>query len=369
MKLRHIFTFICLSAVLLLVTSCIDEELPSDDTPRGNFEALWQLMDERYCFFDYKQQELGVDWNEVYSRYGSRITSKMDRYQLFEVLTGMLSELKDGHVNLGASYNYGRNWSFWEEYPENYYDSIARSYLGIDYYIASVLKYKILDDNVGYVRVETFEQGIGDGNVSEMLLKLMPCKGLIIDVRNNGGGQLTAAHTLASHFTNERKLVGYTMHKTGKGHNDFSTPEPQYIDPSDGMRWQKPVVVITNRQCFSATNDFVNCMNNMPDVTLLGDRTGGGSGMPFTQELPNGWSVRYSAVVTLDSDHQHIEFGIEPDIKVAFSPSDIQRRKDTLIEAARKLFQAGDDRSVMQSETDVLPVSSCNGMQRVNNVP
>lgn len=339
MKHTQILSLIIIALASLSVASCIDEELPKKDTPRGNFEALWQLMDERYCFFDYKQQELGVDWDEVHSRYSHKLSAKMDNYQLFEVLTGMLAELKDGHVNLGASYNYGRNWSYWEEYPENYYDSIARSYLRTDYYIASALKYQILDDNIGYVRVESFEGGIGDGNVSDMLMKLLSCKGLIIDVRNNGGGQLTAAHTLASHFTNEKRLIGYTMHKTGKGHNDFSTPVAEYLKPAEGIRWQKPVIVITNRQCFSATNDFVNCMHTMPNVTLLGDQTGGGSGMPFTQELPNGWSVRYSAVVTLDPNQKHIEFGIKPDVNVAFNPSDIQRRKDTLIEAARQLLK------------------------------
>ena len=60
--------------------------------------------------------------------------------------------------------------------------------------------------------------------------------------------------------------------------------------------------------------------------------------MPFTQELPNGWSVRYSAVVCLDAQRQHIEFGIQPDILVSLDAADRQRQVDTLIETARKLF-------------------------------
>lgn len=321
------------------LASCIDEEYPADNTPEGNFEALWRLMDEHYCFFDYKQQTLGADWNEIHTRYRQKISPNMNNEQLFEVLTGMLGELRDGHVNLGASFNYGRNWSWWEDYPENYYDSIARSYLGRDYYIASALHYKVLDDNIGYVRISSFDNGPGSGNVSDMLHQLLACRGLIIDVRNNGGGQLTNAHNLASHFISQRTLIGYNYHKTGKGHNDFSTPEPEYLEPANGIIWQKPVVVITNRQCYSATNDFVKCMHTVPNVTLLGDQTGGGSGMPFTQEIPNGWSVRYSAVVSLDANRQHTEFGIQPDTVVSFSPSDLQRRKDTLIEAARQLMK------------------------------
>ena len=72
-----------------------------------------------------------------------------------------------------------------------------------------------------------------------MLKKLEICDGLIIDVRNNGGGNLTTAQKLAARFTNEKVLVGYIRHKTGPGHNDFSDPEPVYQEPSNSIRWQK----------------------------------------------------------------------------------------------------------------------------------
>lgn len=333
MKLKILFLLLP-----LLFTSCVDEEYPTADTPQDNLEALWQLMDEHYCFFDYKKQTIGVDWDEVHQRYRQKINPKMDKEQLFEVLCNMVGELKDGHVNIGASFDLGRNWSFREDHPENYNDSIVSLYLGTDYMIAAGLKFKVLEDNIGYIRCESFSDGIGGGNLSNMLAKLAPCNGLIIDVRNNGGGNLTTAHKLASAFTNEKRLIGYVYHKTGKGRNDFSRPEPEYIEPFEGMRWQKPVVVLTNRSCYSSTNDFVKCMRTFPNVTIMGDRTGGGSGMPFTLELPSGWSVRYSAVVYLDSEMQHTEFGIAPDILVSMSGADTDRNRDTLIEAARQLL-------------------------------
>ena len=40
-----------------------------DNSPEGNFEALWQTIDRQYCFLDYKKQEYGLDWNEIYSQY------------------------------------------------------------------------------------------------------------------------------------------------------------------------------------------------------------------------------------------------------------------------------------------------------------
>ena len=49
---------------LVVLVSCVDQA-EQDNTPSGNFEALWQIMDEHYCFFDYKQHAYGLDWNEV----------------------------------------------------------------------------------------------------------------------------------------------------------------------------------------------------------------------------------------------------------------------------------------------------------------
>ena len=326
--------------MFLLISGCVKEEITSSNTRQGNFEALWQLIDQRYCFFDYKKEQIGVDWDEVHGRYAAMINDKMTSQQLFEVFCNMIGELKDGHVNLSAVYDLGRNWSYFEDYDRNYDAEVIEEYLGKgnDYQIASSLKYRILDDNIAYVRCETFSNGIGDGNLSLMLDNLKGCNGLILDVRNNGGGSLEESERLARRFTNEKTLVGYVYHKTGKGHNDFSKPEPVYISPSDGVRWQKPVVVLTNRETYSAANDFVKCMRCFPNVTTMGDRTGGGGGMPFNQELPNGWGVRFSAVVFLDADKQHIEFGMAPDVYVFLSQDDVMKGRDTVIEAARNLL-------------------------------
>ena len=61
---------------LACMSSCVDEEEFSDD-PNGNFEALWKIMDEHYCFFDYKAEEYGLDWNEVRARYSRQVDSRM----------------------------------------------------------------------------------------------------------------------------------------------------------------------------------------------------------------------------------------------------------------------------------------------------
>jgi hypothetical protein len=321
----------------LLLSSCTKVE-EYENTPAGNFEALWDIIDRQYCFFDYKAEEYGLDWDAVYRKYKCKVADGMSSAGLFEVLGDMLDELRDGHVNLYAAHDVARYWDFREGYAANFSDEIQVGYLGTDYKIASGLRYTILPDNIGYIYIPSFSNGIGEGNLDECLHALALCRGLIVDVRNNGGGNLSNAETVAARFTNERVLTGYICHKTSAGHDEFSSPEPIYLDSSDGIRWQKSVCVLTNRSSYSATNDFVKMMRALPLVTVVGDRTGGGSGLPFSAELPNGWGVRFSACPSFDADMRHTEFGIEPDVRVDMSDGDRARGVDTIIETARRLL-------------------------------
>lgn len=287
---------------------------PVDDwnnDPVGNFEALWTIVDEHYCFFE----EKGVDWQEIYRKYRPRVHDKLSSQQLFDVCASMLDELRDGHTNLSAPFNtsYYRNW--WSDYPQNYDKRIVDEYyLHFDYRSVGAIDYGILEQNVGYVRYSTFSSSIGEGNLDMVLSWLASCNGLIIDVRDNGGGEMTNVGTIVSRFIRQRTLAGYISHKTGPGHDDFSEPYAYYYDPvADGhLLWNKPVVVLTNRSTFSAANNFVSVMKLVPGVKIVGATTGGGSGMPFSSELPCGWSVRFSACSILDALGNSTEDGVDP---------------------------------------------------------
>lgn len=335
--MKH-FVLPFLTFLFATLTSCVREET-FDDTPEGNFEALWQIIDEHYCFLDYKAEAYGLDWNEVHTRYRQRINPKMSKVQLQEVLTDMLAELRDGHVNLYTSADVSRYWVWHEDYPRQWSQELRDRYLGTDYKIAAGIKYRILEDNIGLLIYESFASAVGEGNLDDVLYYLRSCDGLIIDVRGNTGGQLSMAELLSQRLTNERILVGYSQYKTGRGHNDFSAPQPEYIEPSKGVRWQKRVVVLQNRECYSACNTFIRNVRACPNVTTLGDPSGGGSGMPFSSELPNGWAVRFSASPSFDKDMQHIEFGISPDIPCTLDSADVARGRDTLMERARSLLR------------------------------
>ena len=282
-----------LLAFVLTLCSCQRGESDYDETPQTNLDALWNIIDRQYCFLDYKEKQLGISWADIHAKYSARLN--------------LDEELRD-------------------------------AYLQTDYNLAAGIKYRILTDNIAYVVYESFQNAIGDGNLDDMFYSLRMCNGMILDIRGNGGGNLDNETRLASRFTNEKVLVGYRSHKTGTGHNDFSPLEAEYIEPGKGVRWQKRCIVLTNRSCYSAANTFVRDMKEMPLVTVMGDCTGGGSGLPFSSELPIGWSVRFSASPHFDARKQQIEFGIPPDIPCSLDPDLAAQGTDSMIERARSLL-------------------------------
>lgn len=334
MKMRKLSPLIFSVA---LISACHPiEEFDRDN--RGDFEALWTVVDEHYCFFDEKD----MDWRQAYDKYSPKINESLTRKQLFDVCAAMLNELKDGHTNLSASFetSYYRQW--WSDYPQNFdLRIIQENYFDFNYKQLGPVIYGMLPQNVGYVLIQSFSTGLSSGNIDWILSDLRTANGLIIDLRNNGGGSMSYAEEWVRHFITHRQRVGYMVHKTGPGHHDFDDPYPIDFDPLEAGNfvWVKPVVVLTNRSTFSAANYMVMCMRELQQVTHAGATTGGGAGMPMSYELPGGWSVRMSAVKVLDPQMRTTEFGIAPDegCAVDMNPSDMGR--DAMIDFAVSLIR------------------------------
>lgn len=325
-------------AILLLtvLAGCRSVEHYADD-PFGNFDALWNILDSRYCYFESKQ----IDWEATGREYRQRLRPEMTDEELFGVMAAMLDELRDGHTNLSSPFNtsYYRRW--WSDYPQDFDQRLVdRYYLNFDWRQAAGLSYGLLPGNVGYIRYASFSSPIGDGNIDYVLHYLRSADALIIDIRNNGGGDLTNATRLASHFIEQPTTAGYVIHKTGPRHGDFSEPYPIEITPAKGVRWGKPTAVLTNRSTFSAANNLTQIMKDLPQVKIVGAQTGGGGAMPFNATLPNGWTVRFSTSPTLDSSLRDSENGIPPSegCAVGLDIADALAGTDTMIERAIEIL-------------------------------
>ncbi|MEM6842580.1 MAG: S41 family peptidase [Bacteroidota bacterium] len=343
MKLVNGFLIAVIS--LLAFAACeeafIREEY--EDNAVDVFNSMWTTVDENYSFFDFK----GIDWDAVYDANRPRVENGMRRDSLFNVLADMLFVLRDGHVNLQAGFDLSRNWDWYLDFPQNFnFTVIERNYLADDYEITGPFLHRAID-SVGYIYYESFEDDFSESIVDYLVTlyasrivddDTLIFKGLIIDVRDNGGGSLNNANTLASRFADERRHVQNWQYKNGPGHNDFTEPVKKFIEPGGNFQYNGPVVVLTNRSCYSATNFFVQIMKNFPNVVVMGDSTGGGGGLPINRELPNGWTYRFSSTVTTTVAGENIEDGVAPDVRVDITEEDEQAGRDTILEEALELI-------------------------------
>lgn len=336
--MKKIF-YVLLSLVSAFLVSCHDAP-DYKNTLYGNFDALVDIFDTHYCFFTDK----GLDWQQISDRYRSEITDKTTEFDLFFLCARMLDELQDGHVNLSSRYSvsYYRNW--WTDYPQDFnLRTLEEYYLEFDWLSTSGIIYKMLPGAIAYMYYPSFSSGISELSLDYILAILSNSRGLIIDVRDNGGGALTNINTLVGRFIDEPFVGGYIMHKTGPGHDDFSKPYPMVYKPADDYRvkYTGQIAVLTNRSCFSAANNFVSVMKGLPNVTVVGAKTGGGGGMPFSSELPVGWSVRFSACPILDADGNMIENGIDPTqgFEMHATEEELAQGKDAILEAAIDLLK------------------------------
>lgn len=332
-----------LTGALALLTSCQDEP-DYRNTLYGNFDALAEIIDTRYCFFADKD----IDWKEVTQRYRAQITDSTTVIGLFNICSDMLDELRDGHVNLVSyfSTSYYRKW--WSDYPQDFnMRTLQEYYLDFDYYQTSGIAYKAFNLNdemtVGYMYYPSFSTVIGNLNLDYIMALLQGADALILDIRDNGGGLLTNIDVLVGRFIDSEVCGGFIVHKQGPGHGDFSEPYEITYSPAPDYRikWdpEKPVYVLTNRSCFSAANDFVAVMKTLPNVKIVGARTGGGGGLPFTSELPIGWSVRFSACPIYAPDGSVTEFGIDPSegCEVHCTAEELAAGRDSILDFAFRL--------------------------------
>ncbi|MBA3899055.1 MAG: S41 family peptidase [Bacteroidetes bacterium] len=317
-------------------SSCEKLLIPENppNTPEHNFEVFWQTFDERYSFFEFKN----IDWDSVYVALRPRVQPAMHDTDLFNIYREVMMLLKDGHFSLSSTVSPTIFYGWFNGQPNNFdVGVLTKNYLKVNFTKVGPIIVKKFGQ-AGYLYYNDLSERLSDENMLEIMEALKGTKGVIVDIRGNVGGEVINAEKFASYFNDFSRLVGYWLFKTGKGRNDFTAPMPYYVNGVGENVYKNPVVLLTNRRIFSAANDLAMMFKALPNVTLIGDTTGGGGGIPMHFELPNGWIIALPTTQTLDAERFNIEHGIPPDITIIMTEKDIESGIDPLMEAAFKLL-------------------------------
>jgi C-terminal processing protease CtpA/Prc len=316
---------------------------PPENTAKTNFEILWKTFDENYALFPVKS----VNWDSLHALYGSMITAATTESELWNVSTGLLSNLDDGHVKLiNKDYSEGFDAShlFARKADDFSLDLVRNNFLASWKVVgAGLITYgRIKSRNIGYIHIASFTSDVGNGadwayDIDGVVRELHDTDGMIIDVRNNGGGLVVTLQIIASAFIDHSILYFYQRAKTGPRHNDFGNPIPLVVSPRPGAPgYGKSIALLTNRFSASGAEHITQIFKMLSTVTQIGDTTFGAFGdIVNIAQLPNGWTFSYPCRLTTTPDGRCLEgIGIIPDVLVRNSGSDIDAGIDRVMDYA-----------------------------------
>ena len=306
---------------------------PSADFP-AQFDALWSTFDREYSYFVHKQ----VDWNALGSAYRPRASAAADQADFIAIIREMLGHLHDMHVVIRDPS--GRPMPTYD--PQafvNWDRAVWQQYIaGADWTQGQVdWGYGRLD-GVPYIAIGGWgSSSIRAADFDAALERFRSAPGIILDVRMNPGGNDALAFEIAGRFARASTVFGFVRFRNGPAHSDFGPTTTRTLNARGPWQYTAPVLLLIGRRCASSNESFIAAMGQLPNVTLVGDRSAGSTGNPGTFPLANGWSYTVSRWIEYTLDNQPIEdVGISPDVFVTTGAQDFAMGRDPVIEWALK---------------------------------
>lgn len=294
------------------------------------FDTLWERFDAVYPSFAFKR----VDWRAQGAAYRARASRVRTQDELVAVLLEMLAPLQDRHVWLidprGQVVPSYRSLAL-ANFDRARWESAMRD--------ASIVRHNEIGEGVvagyAYLYIGTWRAPVDADALDAALLRARDAQGLIIDVRTNAGGNDATALAFAGRFTRRSFPASYVEIRTDPRVTDLEMPLARTLAPRGPWQYTHPVVIIAGRGGLSATESFVAAMRTLPQVTVIGDTTGGASGNPTTFALGNGWQFTVPRWLEYGPDRQPIEGrGVAPHLAMTWDPEAYNASRDPLIDAA-----------------------------------
>jgi len=330
--------------LFILLTSCdkalLYEEVPNN--PVSNFDYLWNDFDHLYGQFIVRN----INWDSLYSIYRPQVYDEMSDAEFYQVVTGLLSHLNDNHVRLYPTnqdlkdYNSGILGRL-NQCNDFKLGVVRNNYLDEFQEYSEEIVYGKFPENIGYIHFNGFSESLSSYSkaMDKILDYMKDTRGVIVDIRIHPGGNDPVCKYLAGRFATSKRLFMTVRLRNGPEHNNFTTPVEMYVEPEDGYRYTKPVVLLTNRFSVSAAEVFTLAMHTLDNITQIGDTTSGAFSDMILRELPNGWGYSISVGEWKDKDNLCWEgIGIAPDILVENDSTDVANGIDRALERSIDLL-------------------------------
>ncbi len=200
--------------------------------------------------------------------------------------------------------------------------------------------FRKISDDVGYVNLPTFGGSSTADQFDKLADQMKGLKGLIIDVRRNGGGDSGVGHRIISRLIDSPlkdtiwKTRDYRPAFRAWGRNEgWHHGEPEEVKPAEKKYFLGPIVLLTSPETFSAAEDFTAVLHFGKRVTIVGEKTGGSTGQPLMIALPMGASARICTKWdTYPDGREFVGVGIIPDVEIGPTAEDIATGRDAVLE-------------------------------------
>jgi carboxyl-terminal processing protease len=193
------------------------------------------------------------------------------------------------------------------------------------------VKFKMLEDSVGYVRITQFQEHTGEYLVKAInsLQAKTPMKGLVLDLRNDPGGLLNAAVGVSAAFLPQNTLVVSTdgrtedsQRKLVAGPEDYlRSREKDYLKDLNTIAKSVPMVVVVNGGSASASEIVAGALQDHGRAKVLGTQTFGKGSVQTILPLNNNTAIKLTTARYYTPKGRSIQAkGIEPDYVVTETP-------------------------------------------------
>jgi carboxyl-terminal processing protease len=193
------------------------------------------------------------------------------------------------------------------------------------------VKWEVVNDNVGYITVSQFSEDTAKlMEQAATQLKNDGVKSIVLDLRGNPGGLLTAAVTMASQWLPEGKTV-LQEKRGGIVSNTYTSETKGDNAPFKGL----PTAVLVNAGSASASEIVAGALRDNNVATIIGEKSYGKGSVQEINNLPNGSEIKITVARWYRPNGQNIDKkGISPDKEVKMSDDDYKQNKDPQKDAA-----------------------------------